>query len=200
MTNRERFRRLMNYETVDRLPVMAFEPYEETLLARWRQDGLPPTVTPQDHFGLDQFCGVPIDFTARPPFDTQVITEDAEYRVQLDWMGTTVRRFKKAPTMYYGHIDHPVKTRADWEHYRQRFVPDLAARLPADWPTEGIRRLRESTDPVSLCPFPFFFRLGFYAMGMDRFLTAFHDEPDLIHDMFAYWADFVETLIRPVLA
>jgi len=115
-------------------------------------------------------------------------------------MGTTVRRYKKAPTMYYGHIDHPVKTRADWERYRERFAPDLAARLPADWQTAVLPRLRESTDPVSLCPFPFFFRLGFYAMGMDRFLTAFHDEPDLIHDMFAYWAEFVETLVRPVLA
>jgi len=36
-------------------------------------------------------------------------------------MGALVRRRKDNPTMFYGHIDHPVNTRADWEAYKLRF-------------------------------------------------------------------------------
>jgi len=189
----------MNYEPLDRLPIIAIEPYEQSVIQRWRREGLSPDESPESFFGLDRFDFVPINFSPIPGFDCRVISEDDQYVVQLDWLGSTVRRRKEAPSMYYGHIDHPIKTRRDWESYRERFVPNLAERLPTDWGTETIRRLNQSDNPVGLFPFPFFFRLGFYAMGMERFLTAFYEEPDLIHDIFSFWADFVCRLIEPVL-
>ena len=41
MNDRERFRRIMAYEPVDRPPVLALEPFEESAIARWRKEGLP---------------------------------------------------------------------------------------------------------------------------------------------------------------
>lgn len=41
MTNKERFLRIMNYEPVDRLPVLDLEPLEIKVLKRWEKEELP---------------------------------------------------------------------------------------------------------------------------------------------------------------
>ncbi|NOY59610.1 MAG: hypothetical protein GXO75_11885, partial [Calditrichaeota bacterium] len=81
---------------------------------------------------------------------------------------------------------YPIKTRADWQRYKERLDPFSPERLAQVLTPENVRKLNASDNPVGLCFFPFFFRLGFYTMGMERFLTAFYDEPDLIHDMFSH--------------
>jgi uroporphyrinogen-III decarboxylase len=128
-----------------------------------------------------------------------VLAEDETYVVQRSPMGALKRHRKDNPTLFYGHLDHPVKTRADWEQYKQRFRAASPGRCPADWLESVVPRLNGSEDPVGLCLYPFFFRLSFYALGMERFLSAFYEEPDLMHDIFAYWSDFVLEVIRPVL-
>ena len=113
-------------------------------------------------------------------------------------MGTTVRRRREDPDLYAGHIDFPVKTREDWERYKERFL-FCPERIKVELNDETIKRYNESPNPVGLCLYPFFFRLGFYALGMEPFMTAFYDDPDLIHDMFSHWADLVCAVIQPVL-
>ena len=199
MTPRERFRALMQYEPVDRLPVLAVEPYEQTAIERWRQEGLPEGSDPTDFLGMSRLARVPLACGPIPPFEHRIIAEDDEYITETSNMGATLRRRKDAPSIFYGHIDHPVKTRDDWEQYKQHFRADSPGRLPKNWESEVAPQLNASEDPVGICPFPFFFRLGFYSMGMERFLTAFHDEPALMHDIFSFWSDYVIELIRPVL-
>ena len=198
-TNRERFRRLMNYEPVDRLPVMAVEPYEVEAIERWRQEGLPETADPVDFLGMSRLVEIPLSFHPIPAFEPVRVAEDDVYYVEQSDMGALVKRRKDHPTLFYGHIDHPIKTRADWERYKLRFQASSPGRLPAGWQAAGVPRLRESPDPVCLTLFPYFFRFGFYAMGMERFLTAFHEEPDLMHDIFAYIGEFVTDSVRAVL-
>jgi uroporphyrinogen decarboxylase len=199
MTGRERFLRCMNYQPVDRPPALVLEPYEVSVLERWWTEGLPRDKSPQEFLGLDQFQRVPVHFFPAPAFPIRTLHEDDQYIVQTDAMGTTVRRRKEAPWMYYGHIDHPVKCRADWLAYKQHFVPDLAGRLTDGFTVDTLHTLNQSDQPVFLSLYPFFFRLGFYTLGMERFLTGFHDEPELIHEMFSYWTEFVCTLLEPVL-
>jgi uroporphyrinogen decarboxylase len=115
-------------------------------------------------------------------------------------MGALWRQRKDNPTLFYGHIDHPVKTRADWDAYKQRFLPDSPGRTAEQWHESVAPSLKASTEPVALYLYPFFFRLGFYSLGMERFLTAFHEEPDLIRDIFAWWGAFALQVIRPLLA
>ena len=100
--------------------------------------------------------------------------------------------------MYYGHIDFPIKNGDDWKKYAQRFNPSSPGRLP-DNLEEEITKLNESGDLIMLHFFPFLFRLGFYSMGMERFMTAFYEMPDLIHEMFDFWCRFTIESIKPVL-
>jgi uroporphyrinogen decarboxylase len=134
-----------------------------------------------------------------PGFEVKVLEENDEYIVETTEMGATVRRRKESPTTFYGHIDHPIKTRADWERYKQRLQPGSPGRIRKDLTPERIRQLNASPNPVTLSIFPFFFRLGFYTMGMERFLTAFHEEPDLIRDMFDTAGLIVQSALRTIL-
>ena len=190
----------MNYEPVDRLPVLALEPYESGVIDRWRREGLPRGIAPAEHLGMAELTTVPITWGPIPGFDLAIIEDQGDYYVQKNFMGALTRCRKDAPTTFYGHIDHPVKTRADWDLYKERFRANTPGRLPSDWDEESVRRLNAAANPVGLFFFPFFFRLGFYSMGMERFLTAFHEEPDLIHDMFSFWGEFVLAATRPLLA
>ena len=198
-TFRENFLALMRYEPFDRVPVLAFEPYEVSALARWRGEGLPAGTDPIQFLGMDHFDYLPINWGPLPAFSEAPITEDAEWVVQRNFMGAIVRCRKDNPTMFYGHLEHPVKTRADWERYKERFDPATPGRLPADLESAIIPRLNASTNPVGVCLFPFFCRLGFYSLGMERFLSAFCEEPDLIHDMFDHWSRFTVAVLRRAL-
>ncbi len=198
MNARERFNRIMNFEQADRLPVLAFEPYESFGLDAWRKEGLPLGVTPEEFLGMDRFNHIPVVFGPIPAFEQTILSETEDDFVQIDWMGSAVRRHREAPDMYYGHVDHAVKTRADWDIYKQHFLVESEGRIPSDLPSCAAL-MNSSELPTGLMIFPFFFRLGFYAMGMERFLTAFYEEPALIHDMFEYFADFVLRTIRPIL-
>jgi uroporphyrinogen-III decarboxylase len=199
MSPREYFRAIMRHEKVDRVPVLALEPFEQTALTRWRGEGLPEGAHPVDFLGMSQLVQVPLGWGPIPAFEQKVISEDDQYVVEVSNMGATVRKRKDHPTLFYGHIDHPVRTRDDWQEYKQRFRASSPGRLPVDWQDTVAPRLNASTDPVGICFFPFFFRLGFYAMGMERFLTAFYDDPDLMHDVFSHWSRFAIEMLEPVL-
>jgi uroporphyrinogen decarboxylase len=199
LTNRERFNRIMRYEPVDRLPLMLFEPYEQYGVDKWHGEGLPAGVAPDQHFGIDRIRYAPLNLNPIPAFEPTIISETETEVVQIDGLGTTVRRHKSAPGMYYGHIDHPVKNLADWRLYARRFEASVPERIPADLDAVAAE-LNASESPVGVCFYPFFFRLGFYAMGMERFMTAFYDQPALIHEMFAFWSDLILHVLRPVLA
>ena len=197
MTVRERFIKVLNYEKPDALPILFLEPFETYTIDRWMEQGLPENVSPEVFLGADSFHRLPVSFTARPVFEESVIEEDDTYIIKYDFMGSTVKRRKDAPSMYYGHIDHPVKNRDDWLMYKERY--QLCPRRYAVSIDEMKKQADESDKPVALVPFPFFMRLGFYTMGLENFLTAFYDDPDLIHEMFSDWADFVIDVMKPVL-
>jgi len=199
MTARERFRRTMAFEPVDRPPVLALEPYEESALRRWHTEGLPQGITPEEFLGMSRLVNVPVSFGPMPAFEEKVIFRDDRYEHAISSMGATLRRYRDNPSMLYGHIDHPVKTRADWDEYSQRFVPSTPGRIPLQWAESVAGAPSAFADPIGVCIFPFFFRLGFYALGMERFLSAFYEEPELIHRMFSDWSRFVIETIRPIL-
>ena len=199
MNARERFLRIMSYQPVDRLPVLPLEPIEKDTIRRWHGEGLPECSDPFEFLNMSRFVRVPVNFRPIPPFEEDVVEEEEHTYVARSYMGALVRRHRDHPTTFYGHIDHPVKTREDWEIYKERFRFDSPGRLPVDWNETAIRKLNSSDLPVGVTLSPCFFRLGFYSMGMERFLTAFHEEPDLMQDIFSYWSDFLLRTLKPVL-
>ncbi len=198
MTARERFNRILKFEPVESLPVLALEPYESAGLDRWREEGLPQGASPEDYLGMDRIRKLPVGLGPMPHNEPRIISETDEDYVETDTFGGVVRRRKEAPNMYYGYIEHPIKTREDWSEYKRRYDPNAPGRLPPD--LDAMAADYDASDqPVGLEIFPFFFRMGFYLMGMERFLTAFYDEPELMHDMFSFYGDFVLQTIRPLL-
>lgn len=57
MTNRDRFKRILNFEPVDRLPVMEWAVWWDKTIARWRTEGLPAELVDagdiREYFGQD---------------------------------------------------------------------------------------------------------------------------------------------------
>lgn len=197
MNSRQRFNSILDYGPTDAIPVMRLEPYEDDGIVGWRSQGLPEDQSPDEFLGISSIQLVPVHTGPVPAFEQRIIAEDAETFTETDWMGCTVRRSKAHPTMYYGFLDHPVKTREDWERYKTHFRLNEPERVMdvEHWAA----KLNASEMPVGITLMPWLFRLGFYSMGMERFMTAFYETPDLIHDMFSHWSQLVMQGIRPFL-
>ena len=56
MTPRERMRAVIRREPVDRLPVLALEPFEATAIERWHCEGLPSGTDPVDFLDRSRKC------------------------------------------------------------------------------------------------------------------------------------------------
>jgi len=197
MTTRERFLKIMRYETVDALPLFTVDPWERDTLKNWRTQGLPENQQPEEFLQMGARHILPVFFMPYPPFGRKILSEDDTYRIELSDMGATVKRRKDFPSMYYGYTDFPVKTAGDWQEYKKRFSP--GEYRYGDDLEDMAEEARLSENPVCLMLYPFFMRLGFYSMGFERFLTAFYDEPEFMHGMFDFWSAFVAATIQPVL-
>ena len=198
MNAREKFRRIMRFEDVDSIPVLALEPYEAEMQSLWESQGhLKRGQAPEQRLGMDALEMIPVNFGPIPGFNRKRLWEDEEYYAETEFMGGVVKRKKEAPTRYYGFIEHPVKCPDDWYEYKKRFLPD-PGRLMFD-PEDAVEEYKNCENPVGVHLFPFFFRLGFYTLGMAGFMEAFYLEPEMMHDMFGYWSDFVIETIRPLL-
>ena len=60
MDHNTRFHRIMNFQEVDRIPMMEYAPWWHLTLNRWRQEGLPSALCDdadiRRHLGLDPWC------------------------------------------------------------------------------------------------------------------------------------------------
>lgn len=198
MNAREKFNRIMNFEDTDSIPVLALEPYEWEMQALWEEQGhLRKGQKPEEKLGMSALEIIPVNLGPIPGFETKRLWEDETYYIETEGMGGKVKRRKEAPTRYYGYIDHPVKSPDDWNEYKKRFAPESGRRY-GDL-REMAEKYAKCENPVGIHLFPFFFRLGFYAMGMEYFMEAFYLEPEMMHDMFHHWSEFTIGTIRPVL-
>ena len=197
MSVRERFVNIMSYKKADALPVMFFEPFEGFTLDEWRKQGLPMGTTPEAYLGLDTAYTLPISLMPMPMFPRTILEDAPDYYIETDYMGSTVKRKKEAPRMFYGHLAHPVTDRDSFLRYKERFVANSARYM--NGLDDIVEEANKSQSPVSLFLFPFFMRLGFYSMGMEQFLMNLYDEPDLIHEMFDFWVSFAIDVFTPVL-
>ena len=83
LTHRERFRRLMHYQKVDRIPHWEFGYLDETV-ERWHAEGLPeqygdnPSI--ETYFGVEPVAYVPFHDGLLPPFGGKVeVLEEKEW-------------------------------------------------------------------------------------------------------------------------
>ena len=185
---RERFLRIFNFEEVDHVPDVEFGYWKDTL-RQWHEEGLPRWVNDNDvadiYFGFEAWYShkVPIHIPFKE-FEVEVLWEDDRRIVVREANGIVCMKFKEGEgTSIPKYVEFPVKDWETWEEYKERFDLD-GIRYPANWD--------ELKEEYKLRDYPLgvdaggFFGWARNLMGLERLLTTFYRDPDLIRDMFEF--------------
>ena len=202
MTARERFLRQMRFQRVDypvRWETLGF--WGETV-TRWRQEGLPDDIGPEEYFGMDGRIYLPVNcgFTNLPydpPFEHKELERTERSVVYQTEAGIVMRqRADKAELSMPQWLRFPVQTRKDWEDMRDnRLDPDTPSRYP-DW-NDLHAQFDDRVDPLGLTI------CGAYGtprnlFGEERLAYVYYDDPDLIHDIMQWWLRFYSRVVSIV--
>ena len=203
MTDRERFVACLKGEPVDRPPYLLFWAPWRTTWARWKAEGKPPEVT-DFRSTFDPDAGpmvLPLNFGPCPRIEREVLEEDSEFRMHRDSWGIIRRDFKHSESMSE-FLSFPVKTRQDWEQFKEeRLDPDHADRLAGDWREKG-RNWMEKGWPIQLGCFPDLTVFGGlrWLLGDEECLIAFYTMPDLVHEIMDHLTSVHLTVMEKAVA
>jgi hypothetical protein len=219
MNAKERFLAIMRFEPVDRCLRWELGYWGGTM-TRWYEEGLPrvhglPRVPPIADcvFGeaqpwreagpymvdldvasyLEHDSGMhrmPIEAYVYPPFEVKVLEDHEDMQIIQDDQGIIKRMYKDERGMPE-FVKHPVENRGDWEMIKEeRLQPNLAERLPAEWPVL-VKEYGRADYPLCLGSFP----CGFYGtprqlMGFEGLSVALYEDRHLVRDITSYLTDF----------
>ena len=193
MNARERFLKVCNFEQVDHPPRWDCFGFWGPTIERWRREGLPPDVPPEQYFEMDGWHMLPVDAGLthnpyRPPFEAKVIEEDERTVTYRDGTGITKRDRKDRPEMSMSQfLQFPVSSRKDWEDLKWRLDPTDPGRYP-DW-DETREKFANRTMPLAL------YICGGYGwprnlFGEEHLAYMYYDDPGLLHDIMLHWMEF----------
>jgi uroporphyrinogen decarboxylase len=210
MTPKERFLKILSFEPVDRIPLMDFGYWEETI-RNWHKEGLPPEVNSTEkveaYFGLDRgfetnsinyYTNIPQGFLwgIYPPFE-RTITEETETNITYSGEeGIIVARKDEGSMPFY--IKNMVETMEDFE---RKVVPRMNARDPGRLTPEFfdmIRKGHETNQAIGM------WIDGFLAwprilIGIENLAYYYYDKPELIHAINRQHVDFVKEYMDAAL-
>lgn len=219
MNGRELYEAIFSGGTPDRLPLPSVGGYRETR-DRWLAEGAESLVEddPDAAVGLtsDDSIGLPLNLSMVPEFEIRVLKKEDERVTLVDEYGVTKTMMRRDFDASEGRvrksgltssmsqwIDFPVKDMRSWKAiYEERFRPDPAERLPADWGEEKAAFIRRSeTRNVSFGGFPFFGTFGplRQLMGLEGLVYALADDPALVRTILSDLTDFWLALFGEVL-
>ena len=201
MTFRDRFLNTYHYRPVDRVPDMEFGYWNENY-AVWHEQGLPDWVTDEasayEYFDVDRprNWGMPFNREMRPRFETEVLEETGEHRIERGPDGVIAEVPLDGHSTVPRFIEFPVKNRDDFERMKERHDPADPERYPSEKDLPGLREKYAGRDGIATCSCG-----GFYGwlrnwMGVENASMVFYDDPDLVHEMFEWMADYVIELVR----
>ena len=198
MTARERFYETMNFGNPDRPTYNELPCWPETY-KRWYTEGYPKRADFRAYFGLDRYENAGVDDEINPVFVEEVFEDTAEHIIKNDWRGVKVKLLKKSRSIPYFH-GFPVKDRKTFREFAQHLDPKSCSRFPHAWDIR-VKELKNRD-------FPIYFgtgrTIGFFGpirewVGPEALMLGFYDDPDWIHAMMEYYADFIIELSTPVL-
>ena len=201
----------MEYRPVDRVPNWELGVWPQTR-ERWEREGANTAgwtwdwFTGEEALGMDAREFIPVNTGMMPAFTPAKIAEDTETETFRDERGR-VRTALKAGTVSWGRMSmdtyerFPVETPEDWQSLKKRYDARLP-RLAADW-AGNATRWRTRTEPLIFgrnCQLLGFYWIAREWMGTENLSLAWYDHPGMMHDMMAFWADFLIEIGRPVVA
>ena len=203
MTGRERFLGIAKGDLKGELFLpfnLNYGWFMEETLERWQGEGLPKDADLREFFGLDR-----VEFTGGgpyslvPPFPVETLSEDAETKIVRDELGITKRVFKthggsKMPQW----LDHPIKSRSDFEEFKKRLDPRSPSRYPADW--AAFRKRLEARDhPLGIGPGSFYGHTLQRWVGTENLCMMLYDDPAFVQEMLEYLEHFFLEILKPYL-
>ena len=151
MTNRERFKAIINFQPIDRLPVLEWAEWWDQTIDRWYEEGLPKNLTDRysicQHFGLDIY--------------------------KQDWISICTPECPKEKEHGYGIIT----SKEEYEKILPFLYPENSLDT-AKW--EQWAKEQESGDVVLWFTIDGFFWFPRKLLGIERHMYAFYDQPELI--------------------
>lgn len=197
---RERWRRTMYYQSVDRIPNFEFGYWNETLPA-WHEQGLPPEVHNEaaayEYFGIENWQCAPVDVMGmRPGFEHKVIEEDDKYITYQQETGSIARINKEGHQSIPQHLSYYLKNRATWEEYKEKLQPS-PERVPANW--------AELAAAYNRRDFPLSIGIGSMIgiprnwIGFENIAMMIYDDPELLEEIIDTLCDLACNTLERVL-
>jgi hypothetical protein len=208
----ERFRAVMEYEPVDRVPNWEAGAWPQTQ-ERWEAEGLDPAQMHWNWFPGEGSLGMdPREFIAFrggliPAFEEEVLEEDERTVTFRDARGRVRRALKEGSVgnsraSMDQYLRFAVRELKDWEQLKWRLNPRHARRYEPNWQTLRVEGWHRRKHPLIFGPNTStegFFWLARGLLGTEQLSYAWYDQPMLMHDMFEFQADFLIEAARPVL-
>lgn len=188
----ERFIRCASGGKIDRVPYgvgIGWQPWQETL-ERWKTESGMPDLDLRSYFGLDYRDALP-EYQAGifPEFEEEVLDENDEFVTTRDKRGITLRNRRDLGSMPE-FLEHPVKTRADWDRLKaERLDPAAPGRIAQDW-AQYRERIARTGEAVVVGSYPYgVFGMPRDLMGAEELLMAFYTDGALVRDMMNHVTD-----------
>ena len=169
MNHVERFRAVMDFQPVDRLPRWEWAMWWDQTIDRWRHEGLPREL--ESVFDIAQYFGL-------DPY-------------QQFWFSTT------DPTIdaVQHHVEGIVSNMDDYLRLRPQFFPDHGQAIESMRPWAERQQRGEAVVWITLEGYFWFPRT---LMGFTKISLAFYDQPELIHRINSDLTDFNLDIIERV--
>ncbi|MBN1674154.1 MAG: hypothetical protein JXR37_24105 [Kiritimatiellae bacterium] len=212
LTDLDRFHACMDYESGAPRPNHELGVWRQTR-ERWQgeapdavQDYTWDWFTGEQQLALDRRAYIPVNFGFLPPFESAVLEQTEKYEIRRNAKGI-VSKALRAGTVdgqrmcMDQYLQWPVRTPADFAAIKKRLVAAVPARYPADL-ADRIAVWRRRDCPLVLgrnCAANGFYWRAREFMGTEALSYAWYDYPALMHEMMAFYADFIIETSRPVL-
>lgn len=202
----------MEYSNPDRVPNYELGVWQQTPV-RWASEGMPEGeltfdwFSKEPYFGLDRREYTPVNFDMIPPFESKVIERTDRYEIIQHPTGMITKALVEGRVGWMRmcmdqYLSWAVKDRNDFRKLKKRFVAALDERYPKDWKTTLLPQWRMRDCPLILgrncAPGGFYWRAREW-MGTENVSYAWYDQPDLMHDMMEFYADFTMECAKPIL-
>jgi len=169
MNHVERFRALMNFQDVDRIPRWEWAMWWDKTIERWHNEGLPRNITDtfdiHDYFGLDPY--------KQYWFSTTEATIEAEQH----------------------HVEGIVSNMDDYLKHLPSLFPDHSKAIEGMTPWINRQQQGDAVVWISLEGFFWFPRT---LMGFTKLMLAYYDQPELIHKINQDLLEFNLRLLRQI--
>ena len=151
------------------------------LKEEWEEQGATPEELDFSAFKyrFEARGGVPVNTGRMGGYPTEVIEETEEYTISRDGLGRTMKLSKRAATIALP-MDYPVKNMDDWLKFKP-FYEFSEARFGKDW--EATARQHFEAGRVVSVGIPGGFDQPRQLMGEEELCIAYHDQPELVHDI-----------------